>query len=424
MLIYNFEKKFIGIDADDLKIFGFANLKDLQSYCSDIADLFVKTPGYLHNFNDIHWIDYILNSKEEYKVIIKLKESSLTSNVNVKIAYFSDAPKEPAYLIQFSNLRNLNDAEIQNNSLDIQNKPVIIPEAAPQEKKFEPIIEVTQQNLKPEVKIKLDEQIEPADEYIYNPEIASKKLGLSVDLIKEFIEDFINQAKEFKPRLSSALQNEDLQNTHKLVHKLKGVAANLMIENAHEALVKANESQDMNIIKTNIDKFYKIMDNLTHYEHQPQQNVTEHVQETPLEEPQTVEEKPISLEPIELDIYSDDGKTNEKKHPKNSNDSTYDKNEAAKAIGLDTQSFNELFNDFLNEANAQIAKISHDIQDQDTESLHSHVKNFKSMSENMRFHSLTTQLEMLLVDEKNFSKAKDVLTNITKIIESSTKQDN
>jgi len=59
MLIYNFQKEFLGIDAKDLQELGYHDLSSLRSEVTDFADLFVKTPGYIHNFQHVHWIDFI-----------------------------------------------------------------------------------------------------------------------------------------------------------------------------------------------------------------------------------------------------------------------------------------------------------------------------------------------------------------------------
>jgi len=53
MLIYNYQKEFLGIDEKDLKTLGFNSLSELRAEVTDFADLFVKTPGYVHNFQHV-----------------------------------------------------------------------------------------------------------------------------------------------------------------------------------------------------------------------------------------------------------------------------------------------------------------------------------------------------------------------------------
>ena len=75
MLIYNYKKEFLGIDEADLEALGLNNLEELRSESADFADLFVKTPGHIHNFKHVHWIDYVTNKDgAEAKVIIHIKK--------------------------------------------------------------------------------------------------------------------------------------------------------------------------------------------------------------------------------------------------------------------------------------------------------------------------------------------------------------
>ena len=101
MLIYNSTKEFIGIDEHDLKIFGFSNLSQLRSEAADFADLFVRTPGYVHNFKHVHWIDFVsyAESAEESKVIISIKSKSYTASLSITKAYLTDNPVRYALVI-------------------------------------------------------------------------------------------------------------------------------------------------------------------------------------------------------------------------------------------------------------------------------------------------------------------------------------
>lgn len=78
MLIYNYKKEFLGIDESDLELLGLSNLADLRAEAADFADLFVKTPGFIHNFKHVHWIDYITcnDSGVESKAIIHIKNKN------------------------------------------------------------------------------------------------------------------------------------------------------------------------------------------------------------------------------------------------------------------------------------------------------------------------------------------------------------
>ena len=96
----------------------------------------------------------------------------------------------------------------------------------------------------------------------YDPQFAANELGLPVEEIEEFIQDFINQAYEFKDELYSSLENHDLDNIKALSHKIKGVAANLRMQEALDAITVVNESSDSDEIEASLDDFYKIVDKL------------------------------------------------------------------------------------------------------------------------------------------------------------------
>ena len=315
MLVYNFQKEFIGIDESDLKILGFQDLEKLRAQSADFADLFLKTPGFVHNFTHIHWIDYVASasSLEESKAIIHTNNQNYKCNLDIKTVYLVDNPSKKAYLINLLNLRVLSSDELEQIKADIEQKPAPAttqekqklfegqdlnkePKTTPQiVAKTEFIPEVIEQSIQPPVvvedsKVDLDIEkkeifsdtyiektpkpsIKPKKEkkkiqiqekaYFYDPQVASDELGLPIDLVKEFLEDFLAQAEEFKNKIYGAIDTKDLKSAKTLAHKLKGVAANLRIEDALEVLTSANISDDLDSIKINIDKFYTIMSKLS-----------------------------------------------------------------------------------------------------------------------------------------------------------------
>ncbi len=391
MLIYNFQKEFIGIDEADLEVFGFANLSELKAEASDFADMFVRTPGYIHNFKHVHWIDFITcaDSSEESKVIIEVNGKTYKASVAIDTAYLSDNPTSKAYIVHLNNLRTLTLKENGEVSEDIaRTKPPRMEptvghafnlseedeqeiEAAPQLEGFKPFenIHETEEHLEtldiPETSAILEEEdnyeISPApldisfdddddifahDEeeapievetptidtedsfsldslsldtqeeedkstpstsettieeddgfdysYNYDPQVASDELGLPVDLIEEFIQDFIAQAKEFRDELQSSADEGDLENVKVLSHKLKGVAANLRIEDAFNTLSIINTSSDMSEVEKYLHIFYKIIAKLSGEEIVAPQTVA-----TKIEEPEETQES-------DDDLYHDD----------------------------------------------------------------------------------------------------------------------
>jgi len=394
LLLYNQRKEFVGIDEDDLSNLDFQNINELQSESHDFADLFVKKPGYIHNFKNFSWIDFILHSEaEEAKAIVHAKGKNYTCTIHITPFHFSS--EEAGYAVILKNLRALKGAEDAQASKDLQNAGGIqstpapsIPESRPVPEKIE-TPSFTDQS-QPELDISLDDiQVsdevtqDPAEDistptmaeespvqelpsfenndiqelnepepleipdlhdidlglsvsgenefgapididynapltldddvmkddfeepllkeespitdslaisettkeeqpmlgdyvggeeghehlsdlvksgdYQYDPNIAANELGLPVDLIEEFIGDFIDQAHEFHDDLYASVKTSDFDNVQILSHKLKGVAANLRVEDAFDVLSVVNISKDAEAVLANLNQFYRII---------------------------------------------------------------------------------------------------------------------------------------------------------------------
>jgi len=485
MLIYNFQKEFLGIDAKDLQELGYHDLSSLRSEVTDFADLFVKTPGYIHNFQHVHWIDFIdcADDGEIQKVIINANGKNFTANLLISYAYLSDNPIEKAYLIHLNNLRVLSDGEVEHIHDDIlqrptpiHHKPIVEPTyniepVHKTEKILTPEIEETpvQDILPPEdesnnidefipqiqenvqevpavedvydtsdIKLDIDLEEEPLESvtpsskvhkkekfnngYIYNPEVASKELGLPLDLIEEFIQDFIAQAGDFKPELYASLNDGDIDNVKTLSHKLKGVAANLRIEDAFEVLALINATPDIAVIQTNLDLFYKIIaklageeiDEVVTVEEQPiqeqEEKQEEKQEEFSLEFKDNVND--IIEEPIEIQEQEQEQKEKENEEelsltfkdepqeiiPETTQETieiNYSKEKVANEIGLDIESFKELFSDYIHEAGILIKEMQDASKNTNFELVNFEVTKLKGMSENMRINSFNSELEAL-----------------------------
>ena len=504
MLIYNFQKEFLGIDEKDLHTLGYKDLAQLRTEVSDFADLFVKTPGYIHNFQHVHWIDFITcaESNEESKVIINTSSKSYRAIITITNAYLVDNPSQKAYLIHLNNLRALTPQEYDNISNDVIQKP--IPQAAPTEQAItqkkeknkviqdeydipsnvekdldkmldigdlsietqapekpvekEPILEtepqlhVTPQKEYVAPKKELEEQ--PKNTYVFDPHIASKELGLPLDLIEEFIQDFIDQANDFKNGLYTALEEGDINNVKILSHKLKGVAANLRIEDAHEVLSIVNAASDADIIKMNLDNFYNIIAKLStkevtdvaiNDEEVPQKiNLPElsddefiapddeKLELIPQEPEELLEFKEEEIEETPLEIQKKEAKPeiateptlNFKEEPEieAQNEEKYSKEKIAKEIGLDLESFNELFKDFVKEASNIFEKINNAIVNDDYKTVQRQALKLKGMSDNMRMHAFTNKLETLMhsTDKNAVTQA---VTQIDKVLTTISKEE-
>lgn len=537
MLIYNYKKEFIGIDEKVLKVLKLENLAQLRAEAADFADLFVKTPGYIHNFQHVHWIDYITcaDSTEQPKVIINVNGGLFKAVVVISTAYLAENPLEKAYIVTLNHLRALTDSEKSSISTDLLDRPLQQPttQAAPVNFKVQhtakpsivasEVIEDEYDNIEktsntldvdelniddviddsfdmyPELaatndapldlpeSIEIPESIDIPDSiefqesapeqtqspiqaskplatpatnedlekvfhstYVYNPQIASDKLGLPLDLIEEFIEDFINQAKEFKPNLYSALDEGDIDNVKILSHKLKGVAANLRIEDALEVLTTINTSSDLNIIKKNLDLFYLIIAKLAGEEAslsevvepiaQPAEELEEEdellldfkdeiadeisiVDEDVPEQidlPELADDNFVVPENFDIDLTEeplsfDNDENLEIEVPKQSIKTSYSKELLANEIGLDVASIHDLLEEFLTEAKEIVEEMKLSLQNNDLNSLKTQARQLQGMSNNIRFNDLSNELQNIVYTEQN-EAASEVVNKIETLL--------
>jgi HPt (histidine-containing phosphotransfer) domain-containing protein len=572
MLIYNFEKNFLGIDESDLRILGFQDFSSLRAEAADFADLFVKTPGYIHNFKHVHWIDFIAcaESSDDSKVIIHANNRTFKCNLDLKTIYLIDNPTSQAYIITLQNLRELTNNENKEISNDIASKPTPLkskttvvsdvfhtatknPIPTPtlvsttkvtpdpyeidiHENEFdkpasldiiddiyepregigevqEPKVvrEAPKETVKPqevekvEDDFKLDIDVTPEEisqeratsaqikesevesendgydsSYVYDPNVASSELGLPVDLIEEFIEDFIAQSKEFKDDLYSALETSDMDKLKIQSHKLKGVAANLRIEDAFNVLTIINSSSDVNEIQKNLKIFYKIIAVLSG--ESAELTTTSKVEKTELPQVETEniptsptdnEEELVidfkddfstaqaSFEEEKLDDFDDtdnlvlefkdetsddlyidhEDKDEPLSKPSYKEENfmeleftepiatpeppeqvepeitklTYNKKQAASEIGLDIDTFNELFLDYIEGCQVSADEIKKAIEKDNPQQWRASAIQIKGMSDNMRVEDFTADLETI-IETQNKSVAQDSLVKIESLI--------
>jgi len=552
MLIYNYQKEFIGIDESDLKTLGFSNLSQLRAESADFADLFVRTPGFIHNFKHVHWIDFIAcaDPAESSKVIINVNAKTFKATISIETVYLTDSPTSKAYLVQLNNLKTLSSKETENISTELSQRsaPVAALEAvstpAPKEEVFvqEEIVAPEQEDYtEPEPYITQDEEIaaplsiemdeydlpeetpaaiveeeittpyeidatpelsiedelqeeipesiemddfdleddlalevedtpvtiseeEPIDDnydydYTYDPQVASDELGLPIDLIEEFIQDFIAQATEFKDELYSALEADDIDNVKILSHKLKGVAANLRIEDAFDTLTVINTSSDSVEIKSHIKTFYKIIAKLSGEEikavestqkdelalkTEPSVEVQEE-EEYDLyqdhEEPKDLDDEDLgdldlSLdEDINLELTEDIADLELELDEEISLEEVaelkveeeislpiikYSKEQVASEIGLDTETFNELFTDFITESESATQTMSNALEEDNFAKSKQEAIKLKGMSENMRVNDFAKELDVL-IGSSDKNEMIDALKRIKTIIEQISK---
>lgn len=507
------------MDEESLRSLGFHNLSELMAESADFADLFVRTPGFIHNFKYVHWIDYITygGTTDTPKAIIHTKAKDFWCNIEIKTAYMTDSPAAKGYIIYLTNLRELSQSEKNQIIADIEAKPqpyaVEIEEApfihpsvkenikksiakqnqelqaqlaqtsqqpttppkqvitTPQQEEEKVTIPLQEENLlndenttsSPE-KEEIQQETSPQEaspqgetqgeenesiehelgvdpDYVYDPQIASNDLGLPVDLIEEFIEDFIVQAKEFKDDLYKYLDEEDLNNVRILSHKLKGVAANLRVENAFHVLATINTSEDFDEIRKNLDYFYVIIAKLNGEEpveiavKDTQENeeeddilpldfkddeeiiVEESKEQSQKQEIQKQEKEQNDDAPLDILVQEDkEEEVQETKEDKQTTPPIYDKESVIQELQIAPNDFDELLSDYLVDTKDIAQTMLDDIASNNEEKWKKGAKKLKGMSENMRtYHLISKEIETLLETSQQ-DVAKEAINSIIKTI--------
>lgn len=336
MLLYNHKQEFMGIDEEGLKLLNYSSFEELLKVCADVADLFANEPGYIHNFKNFGWIDFILHADSDASnALVHANGRVFSCRLVVSSFYLRENPLQNGYRVEMSHIKTMGGEEIkphiitpkepskeplkelvpprinvsdhlpsslmdhtyiapvrlsEPSILDIppaefsEHKEELSADFTPPPKHIEasepldlPFVEEITQELQPLIPAKplvpptLEKERYTSSEkeylsrhkvgkdYLYDPNIAANELGLPVDLIEEFIGDFIQQSYEFKKDLFEACAKNDFNNLHILSHKLKGVAANLRIEDAFETLRVINMSTEPGEVEANLKYYYNIV---------------------------------------------------------------------------------------------------------------------------------------------------------------------
>ncbi len=90
----------------------------------------------------------------------------------------------------------------------------------------------------------------------YNPQMAADELNLPVVLIEEFVDDFIEQARQDKDHLLTSYYQKDMDNIHELGHKLKGAASNLRINELSDILEEIQFCSDYSKLEELFIKYW------------------------------------------------------------------------------------------------------------------------------------------------------------------------
>lgn len=100
------------------------------------------------------------------------------------------------------------------------------------------------------------EEIDKGETIEFDPNEAANALGLPESLIVEFVNDFVEQAREEKVNFETAFGNEEITTINEVAHKLKGVAANLRIEDMRALMEEVQHAQTLEAAEKPLRAFY------------------------------------------------------------------------------------------------------------------------------------------------------------------------
>ncbi len=89
MVLYDKNHKFIGISSKTLSYLGYEDIKEFSSIHSDFANILVNKEGYIYNFSNFSWIDFILYSGSPNKSALITLKNGLEVEVKLSIEEIS-----------------------------------------------------------------------------------------------------------------------------------------------------------------------------------------------------------------------------------------------------------------------------------------------------------------------------------------------
>lgn len=481
MLLYNHKQEFIGINDEGLRILNYSSLDELLSVCSDVADLFSDEPGYIHNFKNFGWINFLLHADSDASnAIVNGNGCTFSCKLTVNKIYLRENPSQNGFTVEMSQIRTLSGTEfrvqVATESVSVQHNPSYLtpeshssvashpiphqvtpsipvadtpnttlhPTAQPFKEHFQ--VPDTPEDIYPSP-FKNNENVSPSiiespvvmtptvvtrrvsrytpeekeylshhkvdKAYIFDPHVAAGELGLPVDLIEEFIGDFIQQSFEFKEGLFESVSKADFNNLHILSHKLKGVAANLRIEDALEVLTIINTSTELTEIEANLKYYYEVIAKLSG-EPLPEEGEEEVIvvptpQLTTQEEPLLVPTKETAdIYQFAIKDYQDvalSPQATEDSYQKeffDINTATidspvlhYNSRQASEELGMEESFFKELLLDYKNDARVISNEIAQAIMAFDSAIWKRSAAKLHGISENLRLIEISEELVRL-----------------------------
>jgi len=447
LILYNSKKEMVAVSPEVVDFLGYESFEELKENISDIADLFINKPGYIYNFRNFSWIDYIiLNHLKSPKVIIKTLTNDIETELSItELISFDEQSK--LFCVSFKNLtpinfdgvpttENLPDFEefnqpdkkesFKNDAIPLES---FITEQSDIKNDFEneilsiepSVSEQPDEDVK--ISIKEDEPLtinfdeisidEPLiiEEEIKKPEIVgltleeklydiksvAEELGLDESLIRDLLVEFIAQAYELKPQIEEALKNEDFTLVHNLIHKIKGAVANLRVEKANEILSNTSNENDPKILKEILDQLYDFIEKFNSELMLSVSKPQEAVEKEKIEEIVLEEEPEKNIEKIKTEII-------------------YDPSIASEELGISKDIVLEFVKEFIEQSLNLKNVFDSYLKNSDIESIKNLSHKLKGTATNLRIEKADNILSKIL-KSKDLDKIRDLIDEFNRTIE-------
>ena len=315
MILYDAHKKLLAISDQTLEMLGFGSLEDFKKEVYDVAQLFLRKPGYIHEFRSFHWIDYILtNNTVNHRALLQTKNGNVLE-IFVKVNQLNNITQPQSYYLVTFEL-NAYDECITDLAPQKSEQPTAAA-PSPEPQPIATAVRITAQNVE-------------------RPQLSAiaQELNLGEDIVEDFIKEYINHALEQFGQIQEAIAKKEKEKLYNTIHTLKGVAANLRLKPAFDILAKAKKESSLDELVAITQEYYGYMLGLAREfgVEAPEELTIEQTPSQPQPQPQTTQ-------------AAQQEEQSQKELPK----------EAAKELGLSMEEYQEYLKELINEIKLNLA---------------------------------------------------------------------
>jgi len=248
----------IGISTDDYNIFLNEFIDTALSVEKDLQN--TEDKKYLNAINTLSHLSNVLHLPVVTTSVTQIKNAAADEQDSAIASFYATLGRLTTSQPEAREKENFkaetpfisetdSKTEITGNTVEMDTIEIFEEEALPavdfesMTNKKESFGTINLQNVKP---IHFDFQLEEA----------AKDLSLPVELIEEFVHDFIEQAHIETEKMLEAYENGDLDTIQKIGHLLKGTASNLRINTLSDTLYEIQFCEDSSKLENLIKQYW------------------------------------------------------------------------------------------------------------------------------------------------------------------------